>query len=262
MAILSFNLLIAEPANAQSIPKPSVPEFTLKLVDHSYDVPTTTTTTTDPYTGKQTVTTKPGYHVQNMTIEVTIKNQQFTPYSNGDQTIYVFYNVSYKGHYQDEWKYYPSGSYGRDSTATTRIYQSNSAYTVVPFGAPSEGQMDFRVQAQVGYYTSYQEFIMVPGAPFTTYIFQGEVSGWSNVQAISVPSDSTSASASPNPTASTSPLCTETPAQSNADSVFPQLSWLEIAAFAALGGVVAVLLVFLVLLRKRIRVLEMKQNDT
>ena len=33
------------------IPKPSVPEFTVALVDTSYDVPTTYST--DPYTGKQ-----------------------------------------------------------------------------------------------------------------------------------------------------------------------------------------------------------------
>ncbi|MCJ7763000.1 hypothetical protein MUP38_06065, partial [Candidatus Bathyarchaeota archaeon] len=48
-----------------SITKPSVPEFTVKLADHSYDVPPSTTATTDPYTGKQTVTTQPGYHVEN-----------------------------------------------------------------------------------------------------------------------------------------------------------------------------------------------------
>lgn len=43
--------------HAQS--KPSVPEFTVKLVDNSYDVPPTQTT--DPYTGTKTI---PGYHVK------------------------------------------------------------------------------------------------------------------------------------------------------------------------------------------------------
>ena len=124
----------------------------------------------------------------NETIEVTIKNQEFTPYSIDNQhTIYLFYNVSYKGHYGGEWTYYPSGSYGRHSTAATRIYQSNSDYTVVSFSAPSEGEMDFRVQAQIGYYTESKLYIIVPGAPFSEYTFHGEVSGWSNTQTITIP---------------------------------------------------------------------------
>jgi hypothetical protein len=146
------SLIMIESAFAQSIPKPSVPEFTVKLIDHPYDVPSSTTTSTDPYTGKQTITTYPGYHVQNRSIEVTIKNQQFTPYSIDNQnTLYLFYNVSYKGHYAGDWTYYPSGSYSRNSDAVTRIPQSTSDHTVVPFSAPTEGQMDFRVQAQIGY---------------------------------------------------------------------------------------------------------------
>jgi hypothetical protein len=186
------NLMKVESAISQTIPKPSVPEYTLKLVDHSYDVPSTTITSTDPYTGKQTVTTHPGYRVQNKSIEVTIKNQQFTPYSIDNQhTIYLFYNFSYKGHYASDWNYYPSnGSYAWDSDAATNIPQSTSDYTVIPFTAPTEGQMDFRVQAQIGYYDSYQEYIPVPGSPFTHYTFTGEASGWSNAQTITIPDTS------------------------------------------------------------------------
>ena len=41
--------MIVKPANAQSIPKPSVPQITVALVDHSYDTPPTTPTyTIDP----------------------------------------------------------------------------------------------------------------------------------------------------------------------------------------------------------------------
>jgi hypothetical protein len=53
---------------AQSIQTPSVPEFTVKLVAHPYDVPPTTTTTIDQYTGQEIVTTIPGYHVENKSI--------------------------------------------------------------------------------------------------------------------------------------------------------------------------------------------------
>jgi hypothetical protein len=79
VAVLAASSL-AIVGNVAGASKPSVPEFTLKFIDTSYDVPSTTTTTTDPYTGKQTVTTHDGYHVQNGTIDVKIKNQPFTPY--------------------------------------------------------------------------------------------------------------------------------------------------------------------------------------
>ncbi len=88
------SLIIVESATAQSIPKPSVPEFTLKYVDHSYDVPPTTTTTIDPYTGKQTQATQPGYRVENKTLDVIIKNQNFTAYedTNAQRNYALYYN--------------------------------------------------------------------------------------------------------------------------------------------------------------------------
>jgi hypothetical protein len=176
-----------EPTEPASKSKLAVPEFTLKYVDNSYDVPSSTTTETNPYTGDKTVTTEPGYHVENGTIEVIIKNQEFTPYPIDSQhTISLFYYVSYKGHYAEDWDYYPPSTYGREYSAIF-IRQSTSDYTVVQFRAPSEGEMDFRVQAQIGYYTSTTEFIAVPGAPFTTYTFNGEVSGWSSTQTITIP---------------------------------------------------------------------------
>jgi hypothetical protein len=35
------NLMMAESASAQSIPKPSVPEFTIRYRDYSYSIPPT-----------------------------------------------------------------------------------------------------------------------------------------------------------------------------------------------------------------------------
>lgn len=201
---LALSIALTAVVQAESsIPKPSVPEFYLKLVDYSYDVPSSTTTTTDPYTGQQTVTIQSGYHVDNKTIEVTIRNQPFTPYYIDNQhAIYLFFNVSYKGHYSGEWNYHPYRSFSRNSDAVRFLFPSTSEYTIVPFkaptiNAPTDGQMDFKVQAQIGYYNEHQEFYMAPGAPFTTYTFVGEVSGWSNTQTITIPtSNSTTSSAS------------------------------------------------------------------
>jgi len=66
---------------AESIQAPYVPEFTVELVAHPYDVPPVTTTTIDQYSGEEIVTTIPGYHVENKSIEITIKNQPFTPFT-------------------------------------------------------------------------------------------------------------------------------------------------------------------------------------
>ncbi len=70
--ILILSTLIVESALAQSIPKPSVPEFILKFVAYPYDVPPKYET--NPYTGKNEMT-QAGYHVENKSIEVIIKNQ-------------------------------------------------------------------------------------------------------------------------------------------------------------------------------------------
>lgn len=79
----------------------SVPEFTLKLVAHPYDVPSTYEI--DPYTGEKIITSY-GYHEENKSIEVTIKNQPFTSTldASGNYTS-LYYNVRYKGNYADEW---------------------------------------------------------------------------------------------------------------------------------------------------------------
>ena len=85
VAILTLSsLTMIRPATSQ-ITKPSVPEFTLQIVTKPYDIPTTYST--NPYTGK--TITSPGYHVENMSIIIQIKNQPFTAQlSNG--SIYSF----------------------------------------------------------------------------------------------------------------------------------------------------------------------------
>ena len=76
--------------NINEIPKPSIPEFTLKLVANPYDVPPTNSTKIDPYTGEETVTIIPGYHVENKLIEITIRNQPFTDYTLDNRRINFF----------------------------------------------------------------------------------------------------------------------------------------------------------------------------
>jgi hypothetical protein len=65
--------------DVSGIPKPSVPEFTLRYIDLSYDVPPTYGI--DQFTGKNVITQE-GYHVDNQSIAFKIKNHPFTSYND------------------------------------------------------------------------------------------------------------------------------------------------------------------------------------
>jgi len=244
VTILQFGIVRAE---SSSITKPSVPEFTVKLVDYSYDV--AATQSVDPYTG-ETVTI-PAHRVENRSIEVRIKNQPFTPYqirdSNGNEwTVNFFYNIRVKGHFGQYWTevFHPSDGFP---------IQSDSEYTVISFSstggedfyatstsvvhAPTGGQVDFQVEAMIGY-VHREISIPVPG---TGWLFTGETSGWSNTQTITIDANpstvpSSASSDSQNPTASSD--------QSG-------LNWTEIALFTALGVIVALVIVVIALVRRR-----------
>ena len=137
MAISSSSLLMIKPAFAQSIPTPTVPEFTVKLADHSYDVPPVTTSTTNPYNNKTTTTTIPSYHVRNLTIDLTIVNQPYPVIINGNAS-FVYYDVRTKGHFGQDWtELFP---YYSNSPV-----QSNSQYTVISLPA------NYQVGDQIGY---------------------------------------------------------------------------------------------------------------
>jgi hypothetical protein len=185
--IIASVSLMAKPANAQTMPKPSVPEFTINFVPSSYSI-----ATTDPYTGQSTSTT-----VSNNTIQLTIKNQPIPSSVPSNDSINLYYNVETKGHSSNEWtsEYsfptwassdsdFLSGSYN-----TTLPVQSKSQYTVLSFPADytSGDQIDFRVEALLAYQVTvqtYQGGILVP-FPETTFAYQS--SGWSSIQTFTMP---------------------------------------------------------------------------
>ncbi len=161
-----------EPTEPVSIPKPSVPEFTVKLVDHSYVVPTSTSI--DPYTGQEII--NPSYTVENKTIDITIKNQRFVP---PDNLTKLYYNVRVKGHFEESWTelYQISNNTSQNSL---RI-QLDSENTVIstPQDYPSGGLVDFQVEAVIA--TAHPFFNTNFG--YWSY----ETSGWSNTQTITIP---------------------------------------------------------------------------
>ncbi|MCL2134670.1 MAG: hypothetical protein FWH37_03830 [Candidatus Bathyarchaeota archaeon] len=190
-------VLSIKPTNAQAISKPSVPQFTLKLVDNSYDVPSLTTTTIDQYTGQESTYTRPGYHVENRTIEIKIRNQPFTPSTaeNG-QKRELLYNVRVKGHFGEEW-----------TNCFTETSLSDTQYAVLTFPAQNYAvgaQLDFQVEAIIGHI-----YDPMPDRLIFIMAFMTEASsGWSNTQQFTIPDISQPSTSPSQTTMPTNPTAT------------------------------------------------------
>ncbi len=193
MAISSLSLIIVKPANAQTIPTPSIPEFSVTHTSSS--------------------------------IEVTILNQPFSPHQTaGGTALNLFYTVRVKEHSSDNWNYYPQyqGNYHPNGNYPA----TNSDYTVMhfEFNGSSSGpltlnpvltgkQYDFQVQAAIGFYVTEPYFppgqTYPPSPEGTVQDFSGYFSDYSPTQTLTI--DETSPSVSPTPTSMPSPTPTPTP---------------------------------------------------
>jgi hypothetical protein len=258
--LAASSLLMATPVRAET-PKPSVPEFIVETVSSPYDVPPTTTTTIDPYTGKETVTTQSGYHVENKTTQIKIRNQPFTStkiQENGQEwTLGLCYNIRFKGHFSTGWSYYRLHNCSSDGN----LWQaSSSGYTIVLIDEylPNEGQMDFQIEALVGY---EQGIVTCPGAPGTARVVTGETSGWSPIQTAEIKDKQITASSTfppctpppitPTPTTTTTQTLTVAPTETiTRNTVALGLSW-EQVVIAVMASVIAALAAALVLTRRK-----------
>ena len=143
---------------AEGVYQPSVPEFTAELVDSSYYV--FPTYEIDPYTGKKVVD-RQGYHEENKTLVVTIKNQAIRRRVYDGTKYYLAYTVAVKGHFEEKWETVTNVG---DCTMKRYLSEgfprpSDSDYTVLYFRAnkyPEDGQLDVRVRAIIGYGTVIQ----------------------------------------------------------------------------------------------------------
>ena len=240
MTFVQSNLVLANAGS--SIPKPSIPEFTVKLIDTSYYVPPTTSV--DPYTG-QTVTQGDYYVRGEPYIEIAIKNQPST--LSGDtasnEGMSLFYQVRIKGHFSQEWSvveywikeapaYNPRNPYPEQDYA--------SQYTILKFGSltnqniPSEGQLDIQVQALIGY-------VAIHGDPrhsidlhnqFASFEFTGETSGWSDTQTITL---GESQLPTPSPATTPTPTPDQEPQQTDVVLIILALALIVIIVGAGVG---------------------------
>ncbi len=234
------------PASAQAaIPKPSVPTFTAKLVDNSYDVEASSTV--NPYNG-QTVN-QPAYHVKNYTLTLTIKNQPFKPITvqedNATWIVDFYYNIRVKGHYENEWMpiYHVDSGYMKASNTTYTIVtystRGNNGFDI-PIGSNPGDKADVQVQALIGYghrvlnASETVQYLMFP------WVFTGETSDWSSTQTVTIP---TSASVSP----------TQSIPTINTGSVAPTfwgLTFGETIIIAILCAIAVLLILLVVIWRK------------
>lgn len=260
-------------ADAQTVPNPSIPQFTVKYIPVSYSV-----TTMNPYTG-QNLTKQ----YDNSTIELSIANQQYT-YSNGSEFL-VYYNVRIKGHFEENWTaLYPAVGLLPNSEAYQHsdykhyyaqyiaftaeepqnsysgLPQSSSSYTVIflPSNYPTGGLVDFQVEAIIGHNSTFYaptSFLYDPASggvdhPAVAYVTS---SGWSNTQTLSISDYSNS-----NPSPSSPPNSTITTQQPGSQtSVLLGFSWEQIAII--LLGITVVILTFALVLSRRKSV---KENAT
>ena len=227
-----LTLLTVKPVNAQTIPKPSVPEFTVILIDSSYDIPPSSTV--NPYNGQ--ITTEAGRYVESRTIQLSIKNQPFTPFlikeQYGDRIVYLHHEIRWKGHFEKDWHQYdyPLDDYAMLTVENARLKTAYSVflykgeYSSAGWGGlgptlPPDAQVDFQVKAFIGYASWYD------GGGASGWAFSGEESDWSNTQTITIGQSLTLPS--PLPTV-------------------PELSWLAI-----LPLLIATPLIALILQRKK-----------
>lgn len=220
VAILAVSVLfsVAVPVDAQTVPQPSVPDFSVNFVNSSYMV-----SKTNPYTGAIEEE-----QVCNASFVITIANQPF-PYSNYQ----LYYNVRSRAHFEGDWKeVYPVGNWtssyggGYGDNFTYALYirgvqQSNSSYTTISFsveptdlyqgsgydvdvgyfGIPFGSQLDFQVEAQVGHpsYRWISDHPLMPwiGGGYEPAVAYDTSSGWSNTKTAAIGETSNSALPSP-----------------------------------------------------------------
>ncbi len=248
MLILILNSLLTVEFSLSQTVKPVIPEFTVRYVDYSYDTPVSTPI--DPFTGK--VTTKPTQHIENKTIQITIKNQTI------NDSDYLYYKVRMKGYASEQWANISFIQANPNSEFTNLQYSSTGGSQFYFAGEsvyiPSGGKLDFQVQAQVW---TYIQSDSVFGSWNQVLLAESD---WSSTQTIHLDEESsapTSASqstvsATPNPSASHLQSPGATPNQPVwGNSVFLGLDWVGVVVLMLLVVAVVLLVLVVVFLHKR-----------
>ncbi|MDR0470165.1 MAG: hypothetical protein LBH79_00370 [Nitrososphaerota archaeon] len=260
--------------------KPSVPQVIINLLGNAYDVPSSTETVTDPFTGKDYTITHPGYRVADWSFEVTVKNQPFTRYTDADGKEHSLrYVVEYKNHNEGEqgWKLFTNLPQYETQYTTSSIEVSCKYYSLEHINSlPDGSKLDFRVKAEVVYSKAVYVPERVGLPPFTEYVPVAS-SGWSDVQTITlydtiIPCDETVSSSSPSQIETVPPVNSEGNSQpqspDNSDALSSEqiqvggFSLLEFSLVIILCTTLPVLVIALIYTRKTVRHKQDAQTQT
>ncbi len=203
LSVLIVFPVIALETQTNGIPKPAIPEFTIRYVNNSYFKPETPVSSVNPYTGEVKTWTEGGYLVKNLTIEVTIKHQSFPPTIN-NSAMQLYYNFRLKGPYEQGWSNLNLRS--DDQVDFNYLPAQNSAGDTVidlPANTYAGGTVQLEVRAILG-----GTFVFGSGGyPYSQVYTAYATSDWSNLQTIKV-----AANTAPNITPSITPYSPTTTA--------------------------------------------------
>jgi hypothetical protein len=190
VAILTLSSLTVVNVALAAVSKPPVPKFTVDYEDRLDYVPPVYSV--NKYTGETTLVQQ-GYHVENKTITLTIKNQPFTQGTTEDKPVSLSYNIRVKGHFEEDWTYLGEiTSSDSDYTITSYAYGNKATNDILRNVPTDGGELDFQVQAEAGYYTQVWVEGVSQGCGGTTTghyeqrFTQSEPSGWSNTQTLTI----------------------------------------------------------------------------
>lgn len=222
--------------SAQSEFKPSVPEFTVKLIDNSYVEPPAYTI--DPYTGETKLVWVGGY-VSNKTIEVTIKNQPFTSYTNSSGHKFdLYYIIEMKGHYAEGWSSWSSPFHKQFDSEDIVAQMTANNYE-------DGSQLEFRVKAVVAYDASYYDILGL-GLRSQYVLDEHVTSDYSSIKTLKIGSASPSQTTTVPPTTSDGNSQSQYPEQTQpSNSIFTNPLFTLVISVLLGSGVVAVVLLFL-----------------
>jgi hypothetical protein len=260
LILATSSLIMFQPTIATFAP--TAPKFTLRIINHTYDEPTTYTT--NQYTGEKIASG--GTHYEWQTLDITITNQ---PVDQDDESNHLVYNIRHKGQYTDQWTersgegaYYPQNASAPDTVVSYYIKGNYPGYpgAVCQLGdVPDGAQVQFQVQAICGYDDYNFDFGM------RSYMFSGTGSVWSSTQTITIgngevtispsPASPSPSPIQPTPTASPTAEPTQNPTQTivqpnTQTGVLSGIAWKDIPLAVACIVIVA-LAIALVLSRKR-----------
>lgn len=233
LLLAASSLMMIKTANAQSIPKPSTPTFTLELTNDSVDM--------------------------------KIQNQPIIPNANDtDNTSNIFWNIRIKSHDSENWTYSTvpepgvRGYVGETSTSDVTELQYPFSSINVLLGLSNDSHIiDYQVEAINGYLnTTYAYAHPFDFDPNSTPVIVVNTSDWSSTRTISVPANvPLSSPSSPIPTSSSSPTSTSTSTPtSTTTSSSPSTSFLLITntiSLIVIAILLAVIIVLLLFMRKR-----------